>query len=157
MNADKHFVFISVNRRSSAAICLFLTLRQLQPQTQRFVDLLKWARGQHPGAPRDLVPRDRNDFVNHYLRLLLQPRRSPCGHRNAKKWRVLQMARNQAHRHARVSAVEEVGLDDHSRSRLAVVSRCRTNDHVAALYLHPDVSASPYQSASCSFLETSSD
>src|ERR1019366_8909914 len=27
MNADKHFVFISVDRRSSAAICFFLTFR----------------------------------------------------------------------------------------------------------------------------------
>jgi hypothetical protein len=44
-----------------------------------------------------------------------------------------------------------------SRPRLAVVSRCRTNDDIAAVYLHPEVSAIPYQSASCSFLETSSD
>jgi len=30
-------------------------------------------------------------------------------------------------------------------------------DDIAALYLHPDVSASPYQPASCSFLEARSD
>ena len=66
------------------------------------------------------------------------------------------MARNQANHHDLVSTVEQVGLHHDSRPRLAVVSRCSTNDDIAALYLHPDVSASSYQSASC-FVETSSD
>lgn len=67
------------------------------------------------------------------------------------------MARNQAHHHARVSRVEQVGLYYDNWPWLAEVSGCRTNDDIAALYLHPDVSAIPYQSASRSFLETSSD
>src|ERR1039457_5243002 len=98
--------------------------------------------------PRDLVPRDRDDLVNHYLRLYFQTSRSPGRHRNAEKRSILQMARNQTDHHTRVSAVEQVGLHNERRPRLTVFSRCRTNDDIAALYLHPEVSASPYQSVS---------
>ena len=43
------------------------------------------------------------------------------------------MGRNQAHRHARVSAVEQAGLHNDSRPRLAVVSRRRCDSiHVFA-------------------------
>ena len=66
------------------------------------------------------------------------------------------MCRNQARDNARVSAVEEIELHDDSRPRLAGISGRRTNDDIAALYLRPDVSANPYQSSSCSCLETSS-
>jgi hypothetical protein len=67
------------------------------------------------------------------------------------------VAGNQAHSHARVSTVEQVGLHHNSRPWLAVLSGCRTNDDIAAPYLHPDVSAIPYQSAFCSFRETRPD
>ena len=121
------------------------------------VDLFEGARGERPDAPRDLVPGDRNDFVDHHLRLQFQTGGSPGGHGNTKQRRVLQMAGDQAHNHAGVNAVEQIGLYDGSQPRLAVVSGRRTDDDVATLHLHAETSAKPYQLASCSFLETSSD
>jgi len=61
------------------------------------IDLLEWTRAKCPSASRDLAPWDRDHLVNHYVRLQFQTGSGSGRHRDTKKRRVFQMARNQAH------------------------------------------------------------
>lgn len=103
----------------------------------------------HPLA--DLFARQRDDFVDHYLRHPAETVLPIRIERNAKQRCVDNRAGQRQERNTGVSIIEEIRLDDQGWPRFPIVPRRRNRYNVATLQVQPstDPAAMLRKSSNC--------
>ena len=122
-----------------------------EPEPQRILNLFEMERIAAANFSRDGGSWDADNFVDHHLRHNREAGLLTRWQRDSEQWGIDAIRGDEAEGDAAVRRVEQIGLHDNRRTRLARVGSSRGHNHDrAASYLHPVLSAARVVNATAS-------